>query len=74
MSTGLSPLHTLLIIAFAAVTVVLAVLALVRVARLGEGLTLRVVFWVVITLIVPVIGALAVLSAVPRAKATSEQD
>ncbi|PRB10582.1 MULTISPECIES: PLDc N-terminal domain-containing protein [unclassified Microbacterium] len=64
---GLSAFHVLLIIAFAVVVIALDVLALIRIVRLREGVTGRVILWVLLILLLPVVGAIAVLIAAPKA-------
>lgn len=68
MFAGLSWVHLLIIAAFMAVTIALDVYVFVRLVRLREGFSGRVLFWGLLTLIVPVLGALAVLVALPRSR------
>lgn len=64
---GLSPLHILLVVLVPLLAITLDAYVFVRLVRLREGLSGRVVFWGLLTLLVPLIGALAVLFALPRA-------
>lgn len=58
----------MIIIASVLIVIGLDVYVLIRLARLGEGFSGRVAFWSILTLVVPIIGALGVLAAMPRKK------
>lgn len=66
MFAGLSMLHLLTLAVLWLPVIALDVYVIVRLMRLDEGLSGRVVFWGLLTLVVPLIGALAVLFALPR--------
>lgn len=71
MFAGLSWIHLLIIAVFTAVTIALDVYVCVRLVRRREGFSGRVLFWGLLTLFVPVLGALAVLLALPRPRTLS---
>lgn len=64
--TELSSVHLLIIAVVTLSAIALDIYVVVRLVRLREGLSGRVVLWGVITLLVPIIGALATLVALPR--------
>lgn len=70
----MSAVHLIIIIASVLIIIGLDVYVFVRLARLGEGFSGRVVFWSILTIVVPIIGALGVLAAMPRTRKSVSAD
>ena len=70
----MSPMHLPIIVASVLVVIVLDVYVFVRLLRVNEGFTGRVIFWALLTLFVPIIGAISVLTALPRSSESGFAD
>ncbi|HZU93269.1 MAG TPA: hypothetical protein VFF85_06555 [Microbacterium sp.] len=70
----MSPMHLLIIVASVIVVIVLDVYVFVRLLRVNEGFTGRVIFWALLTLFAPIIGAISVLTALPRSSESGFAD
>lgn len=67
----MSPVHLMIILVSVLIIIGLDVYVFIRLVRLGEGFSGRVAFWSLLTLVVPMIGALGVLAAIPRTTESS---